>query len=144
MMANRAWRRGMAREMQKEARRTVLGLPDALTELPRERWPSDSFMHLSGDAERLRVWVSKAMIVQLFNEFGHERISVSRAAIDAQGRFVDGIAWDELQAVKTAIGFGDRCAVEVYPPDRDVVNVANIRHLWLLAEDPVFMWKDKK
>jgi hypothetical protein len=32
--------------------------------------------------------------------------------------------------------------VEVYPPDEAVVNVANIRHLWLLAEAPAYAWNN--
>lgn len=44
----------------------------------------------------------------------------------------DGITWDDLQWIKRAAGYGDREAVEVYPLDDDVVNVANMRHLWIL------------
>lgn len=46
----------------------------------------------------------------------------------------DGISWDDLQWIKGAAGYRDREAVEVYPRDGDVVNVANMRHLWILPE----------
>jgi hypothetical protein len=57
------------------------------------------------------------------------------------GRWLDGITWDELQHLKMLAGYGDRVAVEIYPPDSEVVNIANIRHLWLLNEVPTFMWQ---
>jgi hypothetical protein len=43
-----------------------------------------------------------------------------------------GTTWDELQAVKN-IAFGpDVTCIEVYPPQHEVVNEMNIRHLWVL------------
>lgn len=42
--------------------------------------------------------------------------------------------------LKAECGRGDKWAVELYPPDEAVVNVANIRHLWLLPEPPAFGW----
>lgn len=46
----------------------------------------------------------------------------------------DGITWDELQRVKNeTIGPKFWCA-EAYPPEDRVVNVANMRHLWVLEE----------
>lgn len=44
----------------------------------------------------------------------------------------DGIPWDDLQVLKGHAGYGDREAVEIYPPDARVVNQANMRHLWVL------------
>lgn len=32
-------------------------------------------------------------------------------------------------------------AGEVFPAESDVVNVANMRHLWLLREPPPFGWR---
>lgn len=46
----------------------------------------------------------------------------------------DGITWDELQAVKNE-AFGEEIpCVEVYPPQNEVVNDANIRHLWVIGD----------
>jgi hypothetical protein len=53
-------------------------------------------------------------------------------------RWADGITWDTLQLLKRECGHGERWAVEVYPPDTDIVNVANMRHLWLLRAPPPF------
>lgn len=32
-------------------------------------------------------------------------------------------------------------AVEIYPAERDIVNVANMRHLWVLPERLPFGWR---
>lgn len=41
------------------------------------------------------------------------------------------ITWDELQAIKDWL-FPGRIALEVYPPKDKIVNVANMRWLWVL------------
>lgn len=41
------------------------------------------------------------------------------------------ITWDELQAIKEWL-FAGRIALEVYPPQSKVVDVANMRWLWVL------------
>lgn len=46
----------------------------------------------------------------------------------------DGITWDKLQEIKTACGFGELDAVEFYPPEKDVINTGNVRHLYIFAE----------
>ncbi len=43
----------------------------------------------------------------------------------------DGITWDELQAIKDE-RFPNHTAVEIYPPHDEIVNEANIRHLWIV------------
>lgn len=60
---------------------------------------------------------------------------------------LDGRKTQTRRVVKpqSAAGYGDRDAVEAYPKNSDVVNVANIRHLWILpnhADLPVF-WRKK-
>ena len=42
----------------------------------------------------------------------------------------DGISWDTLQAIKNDMLGEDTVAVEIFPSEYDVVNEANIRHLW--------------
>lgn len=68
-----------------------------------------------------------------------EEGSVLRVYHDAQlGHLAiehDGtIAWDELQAVKAAVWGPSARAIEVYPAEGQVVNSADIRHLWRLGE----------
>lgn len=73
---------------------------------------------------------------------GRFRLSICRAMVSPErdGTAADGISWDELQELKRQAGFGDRWAVEVYPADESVVNVANMRHLWLMPEPLLWAW----
>lgn len=85
---------------------------------------------------------SENFLAQVYREGDYIRISVNTAKIDKNGtQWKDGIAWDDLQRIKSEIGYGDKAAVEVYPPDDKVVNVANMRHLFVLPELPAFMWR---
>lgn len=43
------------------------------------------------------------------------------------------ITWDDLQALKNEYFGPDAVAIEVYPPEDQVVNNGNWRHLWLLG-----------
>lgn len=87
------------------------------------------------------VWRSDEFLVQIFEESnGIERLSVVRARISGD-RWQDGITWDDLQRLKNECGRGNKCATEIYPADKDVVNVANMRHLWVLPEPPKYVWK---
>ena len=87
----------------------------------------------------VKVWRSRFFLVQLFNQDGHLRLSINRTKINNQGEWCDGITWDELMDCKRACGFGGQWAVEVFPPDSNVVNVANIRHIWLVDQPP-YAW----
>lgn len=118
--------------------------PAELVEIPRERWPDS----VTGDT-RLRVWRSKAFLVQEFSTSasspftaGIVRLSVCRTQMLPNGRWQEGISWDELQTIKNACGYADRDAVEVYPAEGDVVNVANMRHLWVLPFPLQFAWRN--
>ena len=71
-------------------------------------------------------------------------MSIHRTDLNADGEWVDGIRWEELQRLKAECGFGDRDAVEVYPAEQDVVNVANFRHLWVMDEPLDFAWRGQE
>lgn len=90
------------------------------------------------------VWASRYYLVQIFPVIpGTERITVNRTTFAPKGnRWADGITWDDLQQIKADVGRGDRWALEVYPPDVHVVNVANMRHLFVVAERPWFAWEN--
>ena len=123
--ANRAARRRSQAENRK--------WPSHLVQVPPECWPRQSPQSV------FQVWRSREFLVQVAEEAGHIRLSVCRLTMGAAGQFYDGITWDELQRLKAECGRGDQAAVEIYPPDQHVVNVANMRHLWLV-EPPPFMW----
>ncbi len=44
------------------------------------------------------------------------------------------LTWDELVAIKNEMLGEGACAIELFPRAADVVNEANIRHLWELPE----------
>jgi hypothetical protein len=85
---------------------------------------------------RLKTFVGIKYMAQLFQEpNGMIRLQVSR--LDRK----QGISWDDLQAVKDALGYGDYDAVEVYPRTQDVVNLGNFRHLWIMKKHLDFVWR---
>lgn len=110
--------------------------PAHLQEIPRSEWPRELPSGIQ------RVWRSREFLVQLYlGETGHRRLSVNRTRMLGSGRWDDAISWDDLQRLKCEAGFGAMFAVEVYPADADVVNVANMRHLWIMDEAPAFAWR---
>ncbi|MEY3895588.1 MAG: hypothetical protein RLZZ214_1107 [Verrucomicrobiota bacterium] len=96
----------------------------------------------------LVVWKSRHFLVQLIQdvifagtpeEQEYLRLTVSRTELTNDGNWKDGISWDELMVIKSQCGFAEQWAVEVYPPTDEIVNVGNMRHLWLVTR-PVFAW----
>lgn len=107
--------------------------PLYLKQIPREMWPRDR-------PEILEVWRSKGFLVQIYAEKnGYVRMSVNRTMI-MNGEWVALITWDELMRLKRECGRGDLDALELFPADDDVVNVANIRHLFFPPEPVAFKW----
>ena len=111
-------------------------LPKQLTPVPEERWPT-----ARGPNKPYKVFVSKKFLVQLYDE-GNDiiRISVNRVKMRPNGRWQDGITWDELFLIKNVIGFAGYCAVEVYPEQAHFINDANMRHLFVLPRRPDYAW----
>jgi hypothetical protein len=117
--------------------------PDHLVEIPRDAWPSNP----SADRARERLQIVKLFRSRRFIVQVHKisesmiRLTINRTEVVGT-RWKDGVSWDELQLLKRQAGYGDKDAVEVFPADRDVVNVANIRHLWVyLGEKIPFAWR---
>jgi len=112
--------------------------PLYLVEIPKDKWPS-GFTEI-----RMSVWRSREYLVQVFEpKSGGQRITVSSTVVCGR-MWKDGISWDELMRLKRECGFGDRWAVEIYPADSDVVNVSNMRHLWILETVPTYAWQQKQ
>lgn len=105
-----------------------------LQEIPRSEWSC------SEDETRIKVWISRNFLVQEFKEENAIRLTVNRTTIQSTGRWIDNIEWDDLQLIKREIGYGDYYAIEIYPRECDLVNVANMRHLWILPEPLSIGW----
>lgn len=126
MRATRNQRRALEKENAKQ--------PLTLQPVPRSQWPEHQ-------RQPKEVWRSRDFLVQVYDEpNGVERMSVSRTLLVGE-RWMDGITWDDLMGLKRQVGRGDRDALEIYPADKDVVNVANMRHLWLPPEPVAFAWR---
>lgn len=112
---------------------------DKFVQLPREDWP-EAFRTPRPKTVHTMVWRNRDFLVQVIDESGHIRLTVNRTEMDIHGNWKANITWDELQHIKNTCGFPSHAAVEVFPPDGKVVNVANMRHLWVLPDPPPFMW----
>lgn len=83
----------------------------------------------------LKVFRSRRFMVQIYQNGNWLRISVNRSEyLPDSDCWKEGISWDDLMEVKAQIGFSDHDAIEIYPKDSDVVNVTNMRHLFLIPE----------
>ena len=123
---------GLKRKYLREENRKWPDTMTPVTDIPRV--PSAS--------HPTKVWRSRNFLAQVFpQQHGAIRVTVNRTELDGAGGWKDGITWDELMQVKDQIGYADAWAVEVYPPGGMVVNVANMRHLWIVAERPAFAWE---
>lgn len=121
------------KEQRAQLRRDNRTFPKHLVNTPREHWPKDGNKN-RGDL-RISVMRSRDFLVQVFPvlDGGTNRISVNRTDCDKDGNWLEGITWEELMQIKREAGFAEELAVEFYPPDKDIVNVANMRHLFLVA-----------
>ena len=114
--------------------------PRVLAPIPREDWSEQR----PGSTYPVEAFRSQLFMVQIFNEPSGLRMSVNRTNLIGWNAghplWRDGITWDELQRLKSEAGYGHLWGVECYPSDAKVVNVANMRHLWLLPAAPAFGW----
>ena len=106
--------------------------------------PKEEFVALIADKQDhnppRKMWRSRTFLVQLFKDKTDYRLSINRCGIDAKGNWKGDITWDELMECKRQCGYGSHWAMEVYPPDEHLVNVANIRHLFLVEQPPPYAW----
>ncbi len=110
----------------------------ALKEIPRHLWPEST-----DNSRVIKALSNDKFLVQVIRDRSFIRISVNRvkySLIKGKPIWLDGITWDELQEIKNGIGYADKWCVECYPPEDKVVNVAPMRHLWILDEAPEYGW----
>lgn len=121
---------------RRQLRERARSWPVEMEPVPKAEWPpAPPGARVDG------VWRSREFVAVLYEEKGGAlRLSVNRVELRRNGEWSDRITWEELQRVKHETGYGNAWAVEVYPPDACVVNVANMRHLWLLESAPRFGW----
>ena len=127
LSVSRRERRALAADNRKQ--------PTELRQVPHAEWP------LNRPRGITELWRSREFLVQVFDHEAAVRLSVCRTVVGGGERWADGITWDELQRLKRECGRGDKAAVEIYPPDAEVVNDANMRHLWVMREPISFAWR---
>ena len=110
---------------------------DKLTEVNESLWP----IFPPKFTKPIKVFRSKTFIVQVFKEENATRLSICRTSIDNDGNWEADIKWEELQDIKRQVGYGIDLAVEIYPNEANIVNVANMRHLWIMDYDLNIGWK---
>lgn len=112
----------------------------ALRAVPEADWPASA--RGTKRAPLIGAWRSRDFLVQAFQERRDiVRLSINRTEVGLDLKWKDGVTWDEIQRLKREAGFGDRCAVEIYPADADIVNDTNTRHIWLLPKLPAYAWR---
>lgn len=125
--------RNERRQLELENRKQPLTLRPVL----RKDWPD-----IPTSMKMVELWRSRYFLVQVYQELdGMERLSVCRTS-HAGDSWDDGITWEELMQVKREVGRGHKDALELFPADKDVVNVANFRHLWVPLAPVWFAWRD--
>lgn len=114
--------------------------PKRLIEIPKAQWPG---WQSPDGVPPSRVLRSKEFLVQEYPALPPviARLSICRTSLTRSGAWSDRVTWDELQRLKGEAGYGRWDAVEVYPADQDIVNVANMRHLWVLGDEISFAWR---
>lgn len=111
-----------------------------MREVSRENWP---FMP-SIESVPLNVWLSKDYLAVLYEQRvnGMRRLTVNKTRRDGRG-WRDGITWDELQRIKNETVGEEVWCVECYPAESALVNVSNMRHLWVLDEPPATRFPER-
>lgn len=90
------------------------------------------------------VWRSRDYLVQVFQYHAAgvvARLSINRTRLTQDGGWQQDIPWEDIQRLKSEAGYGRFDAVEVYPCATDVVNVANMRHIWVMEQQLPFAWR---
>lgn len=109
--------------------------PATMAVQPKEGWPANTPPGI------IEVWRSNKFLAQVYQESPDViRVSVCRTMLSKYGSWEEDISWEELMQIKREIGLGDAYAVEVYPMDKDIVNIANMRHLFILPK-PIVGWR---
>ena len=112
-----------------------------MREVPRDQWP---FMP-AWETQPIKVWLSNDFLAVLYRQLadGMLRLTVNRTKRNGKS-WRDGITWDELQRVKNECLGEEVWCIENYPAESELVNVSNMRHLFVLDEPPAQRFPKEK
>jgi hypothetical protein len=123
--------------LNRELRRELKIKREAPPRSPQSR-PSTPFQHVNVDemkrapANMHRAYTNGFYVVMVF-----QQQTAWGLIEDAMVQRYDAApirSWNELQRIKNELFGKERTAVEVYPAESDLCDVANIYHLWILPE----------
>lgn len=104
---------------------------------PKHLIPID-FSEKHAEAGLIEAWRSRDFCVQIYDRKDSNAIRMSVSRTDIKGdRWVENITWDDLQRLKRECGRGMLEGFEIYPKDDDIVNVANMRHIWIFKDESI-------
>jgi len=112
-------------------------------EIPKEKWIQ---LVISTRSTLVKAFKNRDFLVQVYEDnTGYTRLSINRTKQigfnrDGGPLWKDGITWDQLYSIKNSLGYENQWVVECYPPEDLLINVANMRHLFVLNEKPKFGW----
>lgn len=136
------------KNVNREMARTNKKFPNHMVEIPKEHWPDTLKAHehqADVMCKPVAAWRSNKFFAQVVEEPGGAiRISINRTRINENYDFADGITWDDIFCIKNEIGYADKDCIEIYPAKNDLVNVSNIRHIFLLDEPHPLNWSLNK
>lgn len=130
------------REQRREMKRLNASIPLLLEEIPSADWPA-FYKTASAGKYLARLMRSRHWLVQIYADehpLVLARLSVNRTRIDGD-TWQEGILWQDLMGLKSECGYAFFDAVEVFPSVLDIVNVANMRHLWVMRDKLPFAWR---
>lgn len=55
----------------------------------------------------------------------------------------DRPTWHEMQRIKSDLAGPDATGIEVYPPDREIVDQADMFHIWIVSDLPFSLFDDR-
>ncbi len=91
---------------------------------------SDTVDHPLAPPNLIMAWCNNRFAVQKFYRDGFTWLSIRKHVEGAKEP-----SWSELQRIKNELVGPERQAVQVYPRHSDLVDQADMYHLWLYDED---------
>jgi len=127
--------------VNRAVRRATVALHRAATKLPWQPFEQESEVGredlFARQRERvgdlLSVWKNNLYIVQIYRRaLGVRSFALHLAIRRIDERPIEG--WDDLQRIKDELAGPERVAVEMYPARSELMDQANMRHLFVLPD----------
>ncbi len=123
----------MNRALRRAAGADILrGMKRPWEPLARKHLTPDEIAHAPRGSAFREAWLNNILSVQVYDRataWGDVLHLALRRNDESELR-----GWDELQRAKNEVVGSHRVAVEVYPAEEEVINQANMRHLFVLPE----------